>query len=777
MKLKELKSVDELLSIERVKMVCLYFVCGILWPIAPVKNPLVDEKIFSLIDDFDAFNKHPWGTITFKGAVFDLKCDLKKKEVSLREKVVNGKRLNSGTHDMVGFIYPLQILAYECVSGIGERFAKQKEGDNTSLPRMCQWISNKWPKKGSPRYIDILNASKSGEKIIRSILLPTDQESTSPYIRNIFIEDSTDSDLSFINSLLLEGKSVYCIRNPALCESKETLQSKEKDKKSKFCPKIKSTRSYKIYPAKKAPEKQSHEAERDDTLGESNIIRQVTALQEHIDKNFVELKNMISNLDSKLERVIQVVDISSSPKRRSNEPTTVSARSKRKKTHEYEPVTPFFNQGVVLGQEATVEPLTSPLTSLDYIVKETTFVDRDLNGGVSREQLLVNDEVTNELDVLFDPLHEPPSNERQRLGKHIIFYTRSKKKNVVVESQKNLISGCGVNEQYVATTEISFKHDDANVITVEYDAAMNDQALPKEITPSIAVKKYARRSKKSQFCRSPYVQLPETPALTALGYTGPYNGSFEPVQCVSIKKVLSTVTKEVNRLHDGFKACTYGSYGKSWFTNLLNPRHWLDESHIYECMYGLSVLQKTYPHLVKQDVAIMSPYFSQDICFAYRNARDDFSNSYWKKLFGYVDGYCRRWTSVPWANASSVLIPLNLPIHWVAVVVNVKDEIITIFDCNHGCYTDAEMIAYIDPVEYVVQHLLHYSKVKIPDMWTVARPKDFPQNMSSSDCGAWMLKTFEVELSQQSPYGLNDNIVNSYRKYLGTSVWYGEWIL
>ncbi|XP_073121184.1 uncharacterized protein [Henckelia pumila] len=89
MKLKELKSVDELLSIERVKMACLYFVCGVLWPIAPVKNPLVDEKIFSLIDDFDAFNKHPWGTIAFKGAVCDLKCDLKKKEVSLREKVVN----------------------------------------------------------------------------------------------------------------------------------------------------------------------------------------------------------------------------------------------------------------------------------------------------------------------------------------------------------------------------------------------------------------------------------------------------------------------------------------------------------------------------------------------------------------------------------------------------------------------------------------------------------------------------------------------------------------
>ncbi|XP_073137024.1 uncharacterized protein [Henckelia pumila] len=71
MKLKELKSMDALLSIERVKMSCFYFVCGVLWPLAPVKNPLVDKKNFSLIDDFDAFNKYHWGTIAFKRAIRD----------------------------------------------------------------------------------------------------------------------------------------------------------------------------------------------------------------------------------------------------------------------------------------------------------------------------------------------------------------------------------------------------------------------------------------------------------------------------------------------------------------------------------------------------------------------------------------------------------------------------------------------------------------------------------------------------------------------------------
>ncbi|XP_073047557.1 uncharacterized protein [Primulina eburnea] len=239
MKLKDLKSVDELLSIERVKMACLYFVCGVLWPIAPVKNPQVDKEIFSLIDYFDVFNKYPCSTISFKGVVCNLKLDLKKKEVVLSKKAENGKFSNSGTHDMVGFINPLQILAYECVRGIGERFAKQREGDNTYLPRMCQWISNNWSKKGSPRYIDILDASKSGKNIVRSILSLTDQESIASYIRNIFIEDScTDSHLSYINSLLLVGKSVHITKNPTLCESKETIQSKEEVHERNFVPKI-----------------------------------------------------------------------------------------------------------------------------------------------------------------------------------------------------------------------------------------------------------------------------------------------------------------------------------------------------------------------------------------------------------------------------------------------------------------------------------------------------------------------------------------------------------
>ncbi|XP_075499004.1 uncharacterized protein LOC142537349 isoform X3 [Primulina tabacum] len=218
---------------------------------------------------------------------------------------------------------------------------------------------------------------------------------------------------------------------------------------------------------------------------------------------------MISNLDSKLERIMKVLNISSSSKRRLDEPTTVFAQSKKKKTHEKcEPWTTVSNQGVTLGQEAIVEPFISPLTHLDNPVKEVTSVNRDLNEGMSREE------------EVFDPLnnathhHEPPSTKRQRFGERIIFYAWSKKKNIVGEPQKTSIVECGDKE--AAHASLVGAVDVATMF-------VNDKPLPQEITPSLVVHKDARKSTKSQFCCSPYVQLPETPALAALGYTSPYN--------------------------------------------------------------------------------------------------------------------------------------------------------------------------------------------------------------------------------------------------------------
>ncbi|XP_075499003.1 uncharacterized protein LOC142537349 isoform X2 [Primulina tabacum] len=242
---------------------------------------------------------------------------------------------------------------------------------------------------------------------------------------------------------------------------------------------------------------------------------------------------MISNLDSKLERIMKVLNISSSSKRRLDEPTTVFAQSKKKKTHEKcEPWTTVSNQGVTLGQEAIVEPFISPLTHLDNPVKEVTSVNRDLNEGMSREE------------EVFDPLnnathhHEPPSTKRQRFGERIIFYAWSKKKNS--EPQKTSIVECGDKE--AAHASLVGAVDVATMF-------VNDKPLPQEITPSLVVHKATRD--------------------TCFGSTWLY----QSLQCVSIKKVLPTVTKEISRLNDLFKAYVFGSYYKSWFTNLLNPRH------------------------------------------------------------------------------------------------------------------------------------------------------------------------------------------------------------
>lgn len=124
------------------------------------------------------------------------------------------------------------------------------------------------------------------------------------------------------------------------------------------------------------------------------------------------------------------------------------------------------------------------------------------------------------------------------MKKKIIVYTRSKKKNTNIhEPQRTFINEDG-DEEVAQGSPIA----DRDVIIepemiIGGDEAVGDVAamttsekpLPQEITPSTAVHKYARKSKKSQFCRSPYTQFSETPALITLGYTGPYNGSLN--QC------------------------------------------------------------------------------------------------------------------------------------------------------------------------------------------------------------------------------------------------------
>ncbi|XP_073137846.1 uncharacterized protein [Henckelia pumila] len=198
-------------NLEKVKLACLFFVAGVLWPIRKKKNPPIDLKLMQLVEDLENFNKYPWGTVAFKEVLRSLRKNMSEKEKELIKSKKSKKCARGASYNLSGFLQPLQILAYECIPGIASTFAKLKEGNDLQLPRMCRWMTNKWNKKAAPTHVKIVAAANSSEKDIIGMLTPTaDELFSSYYINGEFKDSSPDAVVEKIVELMLQGKAVYC---------------------------------------------------------------------------------------------------------------------------------------------------------------------------------------------------------------------------------------------------------------------------------------------------------------------------------------------------------------------------------------------------------------------------------------------------------------------------------------------------------------------------------------------------------------------------------------
>lgn len=221
----------------------------------------------------------------------------------------------------------------------------------------------------------------------------------------------------------------------------------------------------------------------------------------------------------------------------------------------------------------------------------------------------------------------------------------------------------------------------------------------------------------------------------------------------------------------GTRQCLMAAYDKKWFNDLLLSRSWLGSSHIDECMNGFLVLQKKYPHLVAQEIAIMGGYFSGLLDVVHSRAEKGMSHCHWDDLIQMAEGSSRKWKSLPWKEASFILVPYHVPNHWVAVKIDIKTTSIIIYDCGICLNKEIQMESYVRPLQFLIPRLLNIVGVVTTDTWKITRPPSFSQNIVGGDCGAWVIKTIEVELARLSPFEINDKIVDSCRPYLTACAW------
>ncbi|XP_062093599.1 uncharacterized protein LOC133799616 [Humulus lupulus] len=135
----------------------------------------IGEENMGIVEDFDVFNKYPWGRLCYNLTLDGLKTNLKKKFVKYQNKV----------------------WIYEAIFLLGNLFANQKEGNVT--PRCLHWEAKE------PDYKKISQALKlaHGKIGVHNILHASELEKCQPYMKDFELLNDKVNDLidTFVKKL------------------------------------------------------------------------------------------------------------------------------------------------------------------------------------------------------------------------------------------------------------------------------------------------------------------------------------------------------------------------------------------------------------------------------------------------------------------------------------------------------------------------------------------------------------------------------------------------
>ena len=116
---------------KRVKLLMLHFLTNILLT-APAHTPIQNMSWAVLVEDLDQFNNHQLGIVAWN--VFH--GHARKYVLKMASKVESKQKINFS-----GFVYPLQVWAYECLPLLTSLKLCQKVSEIT-LPLMRRWKTN-----------------------------------------------------------------------------------------------------------------------------------------------------------------------------------------------------------------------------------------------------------------------------------------------------------------------------------------------------------------------------------------------------------------------------------------------------------------------------------------------------------------------------------------------------------------------------------------------------------------------------------------------------------
>ncbi|XP_075512522.1 uncharacterized protein LOC142548042 [Primulina tabacum] len=232
------------------------------------------------------------------------------------------------------------------------------------------------------------------------------------------------------------------------------------------------------------------------------------------------------------------------------------------------------------------------------------------------------------------------------------------------------------------------------------------------------------------------------------------------------------VSAEINSCMENTRICGMcSSYDSSWFRVLGIPASWLTETHIQECCRWLLQLQRTYSHLMSQEVSLMDVDFHQLVSSVFNEGGENNIEC----LMPYVRAEISEWPAIPWNKAKIILIPFHLPGHWVLLKVLPNRKNITIMDSDRSVDRSGKtLLKLINPLSLMLPHMLG---IDASERWSIVRPENFPTQKISGECGVYCLAAATYTMFRENAYQLNDEKIEEFRHYCCCCIWDKFWSL
>ncbi|KZV45440.1 sentrin-specific protease 1-like, partial [Dorcoceras hygrometricum] len=199
--------------------------------------------------------------------------------------------------------------------------------------------------------------------------------------------------------------------------------------------------------------------------------------------------------------------------------------------------------------------------------------------------------------------------------------------------------------------------------------------------------------------------------------------------------------------------------------------------HVDECFRGLLELHKAYSYIFRGDVAMMDSAFPQIVAGAFIEGGP---TNVQESMLMYTRGELEDWPTISWEKAAFIFMPYCFNSHWVLVRIVPKVKKLSILDSEHSVDSNGKaLLDLVTPLARMMPHILVAMGVQTDTdtRWNIVRPKEFPKQSLSGECGVYAIAAATFTLADRSVYTLNDAVVADFRKFFTCSLWDQSWLL